>query len=256
MDTKRHTIYDQLLDARRGGKKKLAVLIDPDSVRLQNFEQTLELAIRCKVDYFFIGGSLLLQQQIDTCIQKIRMHCQIPVILFPGNSYQVHPNADAILFLSLISGRNPDFLIGQHVVSAPFIKKSKLEVLPTGYILIEGGADSSVRYMSNTFPIPHSKTDIAVSTALAGEMLGLKLIFLDAGSGARVPVSSEMIASVREAVQVPVIVGGGIKNADKVSENLAAGADMIVIGSAFEQDPSLLFDISAAIHAHNVTLKV
>lgn len=255
MNTRLH-LYDQLVAARKNGSKKLAVLIDPDSFRLQQFEHTLELAIRNKVDYFFMGGSLLLDQKMDACIQRIRTKCQIPIILFPGNTYQVHPDADAILFLSLVSGRNPDFLIGQHVVAAPYIRKSKLEVLPTAYMLIDGGSDSTVRYMSNTNPIPHAKTDIAVSTSMAAEMLGLKMIFMDAGSGAHVPVSTEMIAGVRASVQIPVIVGGGIRNAETVSEILQAGADLIVVGTAFEEDPSLLFDISSVIHAHNVTLKV
>jgi putative glycerol-1-phosphate prenyltransferase len=147
-------------------------------------------------------------------------------------------------------------LIGQHVIAAPYLKLSNLEVLPTGYMLIDGGVGTTVLYMSNTSPIPSNKSDIAACTAMAAEMLGLKMIFMDAGSGATRPVSADMIASVRGAVSVPLIVGGGIRTAEKARENLEAGADVIVVGNAFEHDPSLMIDISATIHAHNVALNV
>jgi putative glycerol-1-phosphate prenyltransferase len=246
----------ELLKARQLGRKKLAVLIDPDKMRLGKLDQIIDLSINCNVDYFFIGGSLIVNSQLDQCLQMIRRQCQIPMILFPGNSYQLSNKADAILFLSLVSGRNPDLLIGQHVIAAPYIKLSSLEVLPTGYMLVDGGVDTTVLYMSNTSPIPANKSDIAVCTAMAAEMLGLKLIFMDAGSGASRPVPSEMIAAVRGAVSIPLIVGGGIRSAEKAEENLKAGADVIVIGNAFEHDPSLMLDISAAIHSHNVALNV
>ena len=256
METGRHHIYTDLLKARESGKKSLAVLIDPDKMRMGALEQIIDLSIRSRVDYFFIGGSLIVNSQLDQCLQLIRKHCNIPLILFPGNSYQLSYHADAILFLSLVSGRNPDLLIGQHVIAAPYLKLSPLEVLPTGYMLIDGGVGTTVQYMSNTSPIPSSKADIAVCTAMAAEMLGLKLIFMDAGSGATKPISADMIASVRGAVSVPIIVGGGIKSAEKVRENLSAGADLIVIGNAFESDPSLLIDIAGTIHDHNVALNV
>ena len=256
METSRHHIYEDLLKARQLNRKKLAVLIDPDKMRMGRLEQIIDLSIHCKVDYFFIGGSLIVNSQLDQCLQLIRKKCTIPLILFPGNSYQLSYHADAILFLSLVSGRNPDLLIGQHVIAAPYLKLSALEILPTGYMLIDGGVGTTVLYMSNTSPIPSTKSDIAVCTAMAAEMLGLKLIFMDAGSGASRPVPSDMIASVRGAVSIPIIVGGGIKSAEKVRENLKAGADLIVIGNAFESDPSLLIDIAATIHDHNVTLNV
>jgi phosphoglycerol geranylgeranyltransferase len=256
MDTSRTPIYTDLTIARQQGKKKLAVLIDPDKMRLGKLDQLIDLSVRCHVDYFFIGGSLLVNSQLDHCLQMVRQRCHIPLILFPGSTYQVSNKADAILFLSLVSGRNPDLLIGQHVIAAPYLKLSTLEVLSTGYMLIDGGVGTTVLYMSNTSPIPSNKSDIAVCTAMAAEMLGLKMIFMDAGSGASKPVSAEMIASVRGAVDVPLIVGGGIRSAEKVKENLDAGADVIVIGNALEQDPSLLIDISATVHAHNVTLNV
>ena len=242
--------------ARQLGAKKLAVLIDPDKMRLGKLDQIIDLSIRCKVDYFFIGGSLIVNSQLDQCLQMIRKRCHIPLILFPGNSYQLSYHADGILFLSLVSGRNPDLLIGQHVIAAPYLKLSTLEILPTGYMLVDGGVGTTVLYMSNTSPIPANKSDIAVCTAMAAEMLGLRLIFMDAGSGATLPVPTEMIAAVRGAISIPLMVGGGIKSAEKVKENLDAGADVIVIGNAFEHDPSLMIDIAATIHEHNVALNV
>ncbi len=256
MDTSRTQIYTELTKARQLGKKKLAVLIDPDKMRLGKLDQIIDLSVRCQVDYFFIGGSLLVNSQLDQCLQMIRQRCQIPLILFPGSTYQVSNKADAILYLSLVSGRNPDLLIGQHVIAAPYLKLSSLEVLSTGYMLIDGGVGTTVLYMSNTSPIPSNKADIAVCTAMAAEMLGLKMIFMDAGSGASRPVSAEMIEAVRGAVDIPLIVGGGIRSAEKVAENLKAGADVIVMGNAFEHDPSLMIDIAATVHAHNVTLNV
>ncbi|HEY3386023.1 MAG TPA: geranylgeranylglyceryl/heptaprenylglyceryl phosphate synthase [Saprospiraceae bacterium] len=256
MNTGHHQIYIDLDRDRLAGKKKLAVLIDPDKMRLGKLEQIVDLSVRCHVDYFFIGGSLLVNSQLDHCLQMIRQRCQIPLILFPGSSYQLSNKADAILFLSLVSGRNPDLLIGQHVIAAPYLKLSNLEVLPTGYMLIDGGVGTTVQYMSNTSPIPSNKSDIAACTALAAEMLGLKMIFMDAGSGATKPISAEMIAAVRGTVSLPLIVGGGIRTAEQAKENIEAGADVIVVGNAFEHDPSLMIDISATIHAHNVTLNV
>ncbi len=256
MNTSQHNIYSDLTTARRKGRKKLAVLIDPDKMRLGKLDQIIDLAVRCKTDFFFIGGSLLVNSQLDQCLDMIRKRCDIPLILFPGSSYQLSHKADAILFLSLVSGRNPDLLIGQHVIAAPYLKLSELEILPTGYMLIDGGVGTSVQYMSNTSPIPSNKSDIAVCTAMAAEMLGLKMIFMDAGSGASTPVSTEMIEAVSGAIDIPLIVGGGITSAEKVNENLKAGADVIVMGNAFEYDPSLMIDVAATIHAHNVALHV
>ena len=256
METSRNHLYTELIKARQLGKKKLAVLIDPDKLKLGKLDQVIEISVRCRIDYFFIGGSLLVSSQLDHCLKTIRQRCQIPTVLFPGNTYQLSNHADAILFLSLVSGRNPELLIGQHVIAAPYLRMSNLEILPTGYMLIDGGVPTSAQYMSNTFPIPAHKTDIAISTAMAAEMLGLRLIFMDAGSGANRPVSAEMIAAVRSAVNVPLIVGGGIRTPEKVQENLAAGADVIVIGNAFEHDPTLMIDMAGTVHSHNFALNV
>ena len=245
------TIYTELEQAKARGEKKFAVLIDPDKVRLGNMDRVLELAVEAKVDYFFIGGSLIVNNMLDSCLESIRERCHIPMILFPGNSFQLSFRADAVLFLSLISGRNAELLIGNHVIAAPYLKLSPLEILPTGYILVDGGRPTTVSYMSNTNPIPAAKDDIAVCTAIAGEYLGLRLIFMDAGSGALNPISTSMIESVSGAIDVPLIVGGGIRTPEKAYENVKAGADLIVVGDAIEKDPEILPEMAAAIHSGN-----
>jgi phosphoglycerol geranylgeranyltransferase len=237
-------LYPDLIAARQRGEKKLAVLFDPDKMRLGRMDQALDLAMECAVDYFFIGGSLVVNSMLDEVLATIRERCHIPLVLFPGSSFQLSYRADALLLLSLISGRNPELLIGQHVIAAPFLKMSPLEIISTGYMLVDGGVQTSVQYMSNTYPIPAHKSDIAVCTALAGEMLGLKLLYLDAGSGARTPVSPDMIEAVRGAVEVPIIVGGGIRTPEQVEADYRAGADVVVVGTAIEQDPTLLKSIS------------
>ena len=170
------------------------------------------------------------------------------MVLFPGNSSQLSYKADGILFLSLISGRNPDLLIGRHVISAPFLKMSPLEVISTGYMLVDGGVPTTVLYMSNTQPIPATKDDVAVCTAMAGELLGLKLIYMDAGSGAKNAISESMISAVRGAIAVPLIVGGGISTPEKARLNVLAGADVVVVGNAIEKDPQLVLSIADAVH--------
>jgi phosphoglycerol geranylgeranyltransferase len=240
-------LYAALTAAKGRGEKKMAVLFDPDKLRLKRMNQALDLAVECGVDYFFIGGSLVVNNMLDDVLTDIRERCHIPMILFPGNSFQLSYRADALLFLSLISGRNPELLIGQHVISAPFLKMSPLEIISTGYMLIDGGVQTSVQYMSNTYPIPAHKDDIAVCTALAGEMLGLKLIYMDAGSGAKNPVPESMIEAVSGAVSVPLIVGGGIRTPEKIAANVRAGADVVVVGNALEKDPTLIREMAAAV---------
>lgn len=239
-------IYPNLLEAKQRGEKRLAILFDPDKLRLQKMEQALELAVECGVDYFFIGGSLVVNSMLDPLLTELKERCKIPLLLFPGSSFQLSYRADGILLLSLISGRNPELLIGQHVLAAPYLKMSPLEIISTGYILVEGGVQTSVQYMSNTNPIPAGKDDIAVCTALAGEMLGLKMIYLEAGSGASKPVSESMIEAVSGAITVPLIVGGGIRTPEKAAANFRAGADLIVVGNALEADPGLLRELAAA----------
>lgn len=239
-------LYLDLLAAKKRGEKRLAILFDPEQLRLQKMDQALDLAIENGVDYFFVGGSLLVNSMLDPLLEDIRKRCSIPLLLFPGNSFQLSYRADALLFLSLISGRNPELLIGQHVLAAPYLKMSPLEIISTGYILIDGGVQTSVQYMSNTSPIPASKDDIALCTAMAGEMLGLKTIYLEAGSGALNPVSKNMIEAVSGGLSVPLLVGGGIRTPEKASANFRAGADVVVVGNAIETDPGLIRELAAA----------
>jgi phosphoglycerol geranylgeranyltransferase len=227
-------------------QKMLAVLIDPDSTNLQKLQQTCTLCNQEKVDLILVGGSLITNGFWDNCIETIKSLTNIPVVLFPGNILQVHPKADAILFLSMISGRNPDLLIGKHVLAAPGLKKSNVEVIPTGYMIVDGGNITSVMYMSNTTPIPHNKSNIAACTALAGEMLGLRVIYMDSGSGAKLPISEQMIAEVRNTVKTPIFVGGGIKSSENALKAWQAGANVVVVGNAIEENPNLILELIEA----------
>jgi phosphoglycerol geranylgeranyltransferase len=242
-------LYLQLLERRKQGRKSFTVLVDPDKVNNASIEQLVHLAVTAKVDYFFVGGSLVISDNVDECIQQIKASCDIPVILFPGSPSQVSKYADALLYLSLISGRNPELLIGQHVISAPYIKQSGLEIMPTGYMVIDGGAPTTVSYISNATPIPADKNEIAMCTAMAGEMLGMKLIYMDAGSGAKRPITEQMIQKVSSHIDSPLIIGGGIVDAEKAYLNCKAGADVIVVGNAIEKDASLIKEISDAVHS-------
>lgn len=243
-----NSVYHSLLNKKARGQKSFAVLIDPDKISLEGADRLAALAHDAKVDYLFVGGSLVISNHLDKVVQQIKKNCDIPVILFPGSPSQISCFADALLYLSLISGRNPELLIGQHVISAPAVRQSGLEILSTGYMVIDGGAPTTVSYISNALPIPADKQEIAMCTAMAGEMLGMKLIYLDAGSGAKRPVSEEMIASVARQVSIPLIVGGGISYPEKAYLDCKAGADLIVVGNAIEKDPRLILEMSAAIH--------
>jgi phosphoglycerol geranylgeranyltransferase len=212
-------------------------------------DELIELSISAKVDYLLVGGSLVISGNLDKYVQYLKQNCDIPVIIFPGSPTQVSKYADALLYLSLISGRNPELLIGQHVVSATMVKQSGLEIMPTGYVVIDGGAPTTVSYISNATPIPADKNEIAMCTAMAGEMLGLKLIYMDAGSGAKRPITESMIKVVADNINVPLIVGGGIVHPEKAYLNCKAGADLIVVGNAIEKDASLIKEMSDAIHS-------
>ena len=247
-------LLSNLYERKENGQKSFAVLIDPDKVNLDNFTNLLDLCIEHHANYIFVGGSLITDYVMGDVIAKIKSYTNIPVILFPGNSLHIDNQADAILLLSLISGRNPEFLIGQHVISAPVLRKSGLEILPTGYMLIDSGRQTTVSYISNTNPIPHDKPGIAACTAMAGEMLGLKLTYLDAGSGAMNPVSPEMIAAVRQSVDTPIIVGGGINSIKKAKNALSAGADVIVVGNGIEENIDLLKEIAITVNSYQLTV--
>jgi phosphoglycerol geranylgeranyltransferase len=244
-------IYAKLDQLKKERKKSFALLIDPDKPQKEELLNLIQLANKEGVDFFFVGGSLLTNGSLEECILTIKANSSIPVVLFPGNGLMVNKNADAILLLSVISGRNPEMLIGKHVEAAPSLKRSKLEVIPTGYMLIESGKPTSVSYMSNTTPIPADKADIAACTAMAGEMLGLKLIFMDGGSGAHNSVQPEMIKLVSSNIEVPLIVGGGIRSAEMAFEKLQAGADLIVVGNAVEKDASLISSIAKTVKSYS-----
>jgi putative glycerol-1-phosphate prenyltransferase len=244
-----NSVLLQLEEAKRKGRKLLAVLIDPDfgqdDARL---ERTVQNACMAKADLIFVGGSLLVTDAFDACVERVKQLSDRPVVLFPGSPAQLSRHADAVLFLSLISGRNPELLIGHHVTAAPTIKAMGLEAIPTGYMLVDGGAPTTVSYVSQTLPIPHDKPGIAAATALAGELLGLRTIYMDTGSGAKRTVHPNMVTAVRQAVQCPIIVGGGIRDAETARALCEAGADVLVVGTAFEQDPELIFAMSEAVH--------
>ena len=247
-------IYQGIVAKKKEGRKSFAVLIDPDKVNEQKISELAALTAAAKVDYLLVGGSLVVSNHLDEVVTRIKRESNIPVILFPGTPSQVSRHADALLYLSLISGRNPELLIGQHVISAPFVKQSGLEVISTGYMVIDGGAPTTVSYISNAAPIPSDKSEIAMCTAMAGEMLGMKLIYMDAGSGARRAVSENMIEKVAGAIDAPLVVGGGITDPEKAYRNCKAGADLIVVGNAIEKDPSLIREMSAAVHSLPVCL--
>ena len=248
MKTFKMNIYNEIVANKKIGKKSFALLIDPDKQNENQLLSIIEKAKKANTDYFFVGGSLLTNDSLDACLATLKENSTIPVILFPGNAMQVNNQADGILFLSLISGRNADMLIGKQVITAPILKQSSLEVLPTGYMLIDSGKPTTVSYMSNTNPIPANKDTVAACTAMAGEMLGLKFIFMDGGSGAKNPISEKMIKTVREAINVPLIIGGGISSGAKAIANCKAGADIIVVGNAIEKNENLISEIADAIH--------
>jgi phosphoglycerol geranylgeranyltransferase len=242
-------IYDSFSDKKRRGQKVFAVLLDPDKIRPEKLQPLLALCGECRVDYLLLGGSLVITDHLDECVLRIKKHSDIPVILFPGHPTQLSRHADALLYLSMISGRNPELLIGQHVISAPAVRHSGLEVISTGYMVIDGGAPTTVSYISNALPIPSDKEDIAMCTAMAGEMLGSRLIYLDAGSGAKIPVTESMIAKVASHISIPLIVGGGITEPEKAYLNCRAGADVIVVGNAVEKSPELIREMASAVHS-------
>jgi len=228
--------YDILKDRK---KKRFALLVDPDKYDDPALDTLIEHINQDPPDLLLVGGSIL-YKPIDITITALKLNTSVPVFIFPGNVIQLSDRADGIFFLSLISGRNPEYLIGNHVLAAPHLNNSGIEVIPTGYMLIENGASTSVEYMSHTRPIPAGKPEIAVATAMAGEMLGMKSIYLEAGSGAEHPVGLDLIRVIRRNISLPLIVGGGIYSPAVAREVLGAGADMIVVGTAVEKDPSLI----------------
>ncbi len=219
--------------------------MDPDEYsHVEELDGVIDAINDSAVDIILVGGSLIANDLFEPTVAYLKATCSKPVIIFPGNGLQISSKADGILLLSLISGRNPDFLIGQHVLAAPKLKRAKIEIIPTGYMLIDGGNTTAAAYMSNTMPIPADKKEIAVCTAIAGSQLGMDTIYLDGGSGAKAPVPADMITAVAKSIDIPVIVGGGIRRLEDAQRAWNAGANMVVIGTAIERNPELLHSFS------------
>jgi putative glycerol-1-phosphate prenyltransferase len=244
-------IYHFLKQKKSLKKRVFALLIDPDKILVENIPGFVGKCNNSKVDILLIGGSLILDNFYETKLAEIKKNTTIPLVIFPGNINQVSANADAILYLSLISGRNPEFLIGNQVTTAPLIRKLDLEAISTAYMLIESGTTTSVEFVSGSKPIPRDKPEIAVAHAIAAELLGFKLIYLEAGSGAKLSVPDQMVTAVANSVEIPIIVGGGIITPQDARNKIASGADIIVIGNHFENNNdnnNLILEFSDAIH--------
>jgi phosphoglycerol geranylgeranyltransferase len=241
---KKSNIYSEIMN-KTG--KKISVLIDPDRHNEQSLIELIRESDKAKIDFYMVGSSLLLNP-IGQTIDIIKKTTKTPLVLFPGNLLQLSKNVDAILLLSLISGRNPEFLIGNHVLAAPIIKESGIETIPVGYMVIGTGKTTSVEYISNTRSIPYDKSDIAVATAIAGELLGLKMIYLDAGSGAEFPVTGEMVKQVKSNIKIPLVVGGGLRNAEHVHKACVSGADIVVVGNILEKEVNRVTEFSKIVH--------
>ncbi|MCK5781328.1 MAG: geranylgeranylglyceryl/heptaprenylglyceryl phosphate synthase [Flavobacteriales bacterium] len=237
------SILEEIIRNRDLKKRQIAVLIDPDKLGTADLLSLVAKIKASPINYILVGGSLLSSDQMDEYIGLIKKEISIPVIIFPGSVHQISHKADGILFLSLISGRNPEFLIGSQVVAAPLLRRSNLEVLSTGYILVDSGVQTTASYISNTTPLPRNKADIAVATALASEMIGHKLLYLDGGSGAKLEVPKEMITAVKKHIEMPLIIGGGINTKEKLETAFNSGADIVVVGTAIEKNQDFLNDI-------------
>ena len=241
-------IYEFFLSAMNEGRKLLAILLDPDKMNDESIVDIMTKINTSAVDFIFVGGSSVEDKETDELVLKIKDLTSLPVVLFPGNYQQITSHADAILFLSLISGRNPEYLINQQVKAVPYLQKSELEVIPTGYILIDGGKETAVQRVSETKPILADNIDEITQTAMAGMYMGNKLIYLEAGSGALNPVNPSVINSVRKNVNIPLIVGGGIRSKNELLEAYKNGADVVVIGTAFEENSNFLTKIMKNEH--------
>ena len=241
-------IYNEILQSKKEKKKLLAILLDPDKISKDSLQSIIPKINQSPATHIFIGGSLVLTNTIDGIIRELKQKTALPVLLFPGNPSQISIEAHGILFLTLLSGRNPDFLIEHQVKAAPILKKTNLEIISTGYILIDGGNQTAVASVSKTIPLPRHNSDIAVATALAGEFLGNKLVYLEAGSGAKLSVPLETISLVSKNIEIPLIVGGGIKDIQGIEDAYAAGAGLVVIGTAFENDSNFFINSNLMLH--------
>ena len=251
MPTPSPSTYDRLLAARHAHGAGFVVLIDPDKTPKAHLGAFAERCARAGTDAFFLGGSLLDAPNLDAYVEALKDATDLPVIGFPGAVTQVVRGLDAVLFLSIVSGRNPEHLIGQHVHAAPLVRRLGVEPIPTAYLLVESGRTTTAQYMSGSMPLPRHKPDIAAATALAAEMLGMRLLFTDAGSGADHAVPEAMIGAIAHVCTAPIVVGGGLRTADDVASRVAAGASFVVVGNAIEHRPDAAYieDLAAAAHS-------
>jgi len=241
--------YNRILNIIERNGSAFAILLDPDRENPQSLAETARLSEDAGADIIYVGSSMLLSNNFNPAVSAIKKATNLPVVIFPGNAQMISPDADAILFLCLVSSRNPEMLIGQQVKAAPLIKEMQIEPIPTGYILVESGKLNAAQFMSGSLPIPRNKPDLVCAHALAAEYLGMKLIFTDAGSGADFPIPVEVICELKNYVSIPICVGGGIRSPQAAYERVRAGADIIVIGNAFEENgPQLIAEFADAIH--------
>ena len=245
------SIFQNLIEIIEKKGSAYIVLIDPDKKNNDNIEDIVEKGNTSNVDAFFVGGSLIMDSKYEHRVKSIKSNSDIPVILFPGGVNQINSYFDAMLFMSMISGRNPHYLIGEQVISAPIIKDLGIETISTGYILIDGGVQSMVQVMSDTNPIPMDRIDAIISHALAAQYLGMKLIYLEAGSGATKSINDDIIKSVSKVIDIPLIIGGGLRDPEIVSAKVNSGASIIVTGTITEEDSSIMREIASAVHWKN-----
>lgn len=236
-------VYNNIIESIKNGDKLLAVLIDPDKMTVENIADFIEKVNNSIATHIFVGGSTVEDEITNRLVFEIKKQTKLPVVLFPGDVTQITNNADALLFLSLISGRNVDYLIGKHIASVSILRETNLEIIPTGYMLIESGKETAVQKVTQTQPLKRENIQQIVDTAKAGELLGMKIIFLEAGSGAIQPVSEGIISAVKQELNIPLIVGGGIKNKQQLEAAYKSGADLVVIGTAFEKDESFFDEL-------------
>lgn len=243
-------MFDRLLEVRRDKGAGFIVLIDPDKLRQGDLPPFAEMCEGCGVDAFFLGGSLMQAIELEPYVRRLKASTTLPIIGFPGSLNQVTRPLDAVLYLSVVSGRNPEYLFGQHVYAAPVIRRLGIEPIPTAYMLIESGRSTTAQYMSHSMPLPRRKPDVAAATALAAEMMGMRLLFTDAGSGADLTVPEEMVESITETCAAPLVVGGGLRTPQEVGKKVAAGASFVVIGNAIERRPDAGYVSELAAAAH------
>lgn len=236
-------IYQHIVTSAKNGEKLLAVLIDPDKMKLSHVPNFMAKVNQSIATHVFVGGSEVDEGVTEVLVEAIKKYTHLPVVLFPGDKLQITNQADGILFLTLISGRNPEYLIGQHVDAVSKLKTTDLEIIPTGYILIENGKQTAVERVSNTKPIERSAIELIENTAVAGQFLGVKLIYLEAGSGATHSIEPTIISSVKRQLNIPLIVGGGIRTKNAMDAAYKAGADLVVIGTAFENNGAFFEDL-------------